>query len=638
VTASSQTLREAFQSLTEDIGELDALLFTTFGLSVEFFEDSVLAPLAVDQAKLSSAQDVFATSEFCDDANVGVFYDANATTALEKRVTFDTYPVFPQRGAFHPKIIVASGMTGGERVVRLLVGSANLTLAGWAHNREAFATVDVQDKATAGPLLTLLNHLLGPEEQRYDHLEQHLRSLADQATAPDSPRLHVTIPGRTNSLMQELSGRGLEKLTVYAPYFADQPMEYLRQACPEGDLTLVPSQDEDGRLGLSEAVVGNIVEAEQSTVQLRRLKAAAQQEEHRFDHFKAFGLPQGVIVGSHNATRAALGQADGGGHQNIEVSLELPGRPAPETVAFEETPRGTPEDELSQSEDTVEQRMPASISVTADWKSDSYLIELGRPMPDCAIKLPGIAHEYRLDDENLSVAFSDASQVKLLERKWFEVYRTAPDRQRIYRGLINETHWRTYRREAVLDSLTACFDAWADGTLDDPTAQQEHLLSASERVMADADARARPARVDTAEDDVFANYFRFFRASQRYWQRLKRSLDGDDATSCVRLMVSAPGSLERVVELTEDRLEEEGGDSWSVYRFVLVHELERLVRLVRQHTDADEVLEVAQKLEGRIGTLVERFEEHSTWQEVRKREDLSQTAQFLMERMEYEGD
>ena len=159
MSAPTKTLRDALDELIGDITDIDALLFTTFGLSVEFFEDCVLGTLAFDEPRLSSAHDVFGASEYCDEVNLGIFYDANITEAIDKRVSFQSFPVFVDDGAFHPKVIVASGDVDGERVIRLLVGSANLSLAGWAHNREIYATVDVDDASTAAPLLALLKYL-----------------------------------------------------------------------------------------------------------------------------------------------------------------------------------------------------------------------------------------------------------------------------------------------------------------------------------------------------------------------------------------------------------------------------------------------------------------------------------------------
>lgn len=646
MSAPTRQLREAFECLTADVGEVDALVFTTFGLDVEFFEDSVLGPLAVDQLKLSSAQDVFGASEYCQETNVGVFYDANATEAVEKRVTFQTHPVFLENGAFHPKVILVSGRTGGERVVRLLVGSANLSLAGWAKNREIFATVEVTDAATARPLLELLEFLVESQDQRavelrerYGPVLDHLSDVAQREAGADSPRLHVTIPGRTPSMMERLRERTIDELTVYSPYFGKEPFDYLRRACPDGTLRVVAAQDEDGRLPLPVSEVDELLASETSAVKLARLPDTEGDGEYRFDHLKAYAWPGALVVGSHNATEAALGTPDGGGSQNVEVSVEFPDVAPLETAEFAEPPEGTPEEELSSPEDFVEKRLSASIGVTANWKEDVYEIELGEPMPDCDIDLPGLETNPRLDERRLTVAFTEQAQVELLEQKWFEVYRRSPQREQVYRGLVNEKHWRTYRREAVLDSLTACFDAWVAGTVDDPTAQDEHLVSASERLLADAENRAQPLRTSSLDDDLFENYFRFFRASQGYCERLGRAIGNGDVTGCVRLLVSAPGSLERVVELAEEQVERDGEEFWSVYRFVLAHEMERLLDRVRDSAGhLEEVMDVVDDLEPRVASLVECFEQHPAWQNVRARDEVHSAAKFALREMGYLDD
>lgn len=652
----TRMLRRAFEELGEGVVEIDALLFTTFGFSVEFFEDCVIGPLAVDQTKLSSAQEVFGASEFCDEANVAVFYDANATKATDKRVTFDTFPVFPEQGVFHPKIILLSGRTDDERVVRLLVGSANLGLAGWAKNREIFTVVDIIDEATAEPLSALLDCLFASQRDRaaelhdrYGHVQERLEALAGRPATETSPRLHVSIPGQTTSLMRYLIDQQAEALTCYSPYFGSEPLEFLGQICPEGRVTVVAAQDEDGRLPLPaeqvEALSAADFDAEGAAknVALARIPDPDDDEEYRFDHFKAYGWWGRTIIGSHNATQAALGRPDGTGHRNVEVSVELPGATSPEAVEFSERPVGTPKEDLEMPEDVAARAVPASIEVTADWKEGVYVIELGEAMPDCVIDLPGLSRGLRLDEATKAIPFSERSRVELLEQKWFEVLRRTSrsdsTTEPVYRGLINERHWRTYRREAVLDSLTACFDAWVSGTVDDPTAQDDHLVSASEKLLADSEGRAQPLHAGPLDDDVFENYFRFFRASQGYWERLDRVIEADDATRCVRLLVSAPGSLQRVLELTETHVEEDGEDFWSVYRFVLVHEMRRLLNRVRDSAcHLEEVSEVVERLEPAVIRLVEVFEEHPAWQRVEASGELKESARFVLEEMGYRDD
>ena len=645
MSSPTRKLRDALEDLTAGIDEIDAVLFTTFGLSVEFFEDCVLGALALDQFKLSSAQDIFGASEYCDRVNLGVFYDANITDAVDKRVTFDSYPVFPKQGVFHPKLILVSGRSDTDRIVRLLVSSANLSLAGWAKNREVFSTIEIGDAHTASPLLQLLDYLFSTQRRReaelrekYSHVVEHLSKLSDNSSPGPTARLHVTIPERTPSLMQYLAGQNIDELTVFSPYFGSRPFDYLSSACPDGSVTVVAAQDEEGRLPIPATAVTAVNEAESSPIRLARIPKS-DDNEYRFDHFKAYSWPGSLLVGSHNATQAALGLPDGTGHRNVEVSVQFTDARAPKTVEFDTPPQGTPEDQLEPPEDLLSQRLPGSIAVTADWKEEHFIVELGEAMPDCSIDLPGIAALPLPGDETFTVPFSDTARVELLEKKWFEVHRRHPKRERIYRGLINEMDWRTYRREAVLDSLTACFDAWVTGTVDDPTGNEDHLVPASERLLADSEQRAKPLKAGPIDDNLFENYFRFFRASQRYRDRLAHTVDNDDATGCARLLVSAPGSLQRVLELVEKQIERDGDEFWSVYRLVLVHELRRLLAWLRGAAHQQgEVMEVIDKLAPRTEALVERFEQHPAWQNIHTDEEIKRAAQFVMQKLGYSHD
>jgi hypothetical protein len=641
VSPKAQKLSDALNALTEDFTEIDGIIFTTFGLSVDFFENCVLGPLAVNQPKLSSAQDVFGASEYCANNNVSVFFDPTATSPVEKRVTFPSYPVFVEDGVFHPKTIIVFGQTGGEPKATLLVGSANISLSGWAKNREVFSTIDISSEATAKPLLEFVRYLLDSQqndtselEETYRPLLEYLAETSDVSPPANVPKLHVTLPGEGDSLMSHIAEESGTDVTIFSPYVSPAP-SYLCQAAPEGTVTLVPARDESGRLLVEEQMVDRLYGDKSDAISLAQDPRTASDEDYRFSHFKLFGLSDSVIVGSHNATKAALGTTDGSGHRNVEVSVELPGISALQTTPFKDRPDGTPEDDLFAPEDQFDFPLPAAVAVTADWRQEVYRLDLEEPMPEYGIKLPGIDGPIRLDEQSNEVSFTDRARVALLDQKWFEAYQLSANNPDTYRGLINEKNWQTYRKEAAFDSLTACLDAWLSGAVDDPTAEQDHLVSVSEKLLADAEDRAKPSRREAMEDDVFENYFHLFRASEQYQGRLEGAIDSGNIDTGVRLLVSAPGSLERVIELAEQRLQPDDSE-WTVYRFIMVQEIKRLLELVKNMAStADELQNVVKRLEPRVRNLVEMVETHPAWSRLEKRTDLEPTVQFLLEEMGY---
>ncbi len=648
----ASTVRAALHRMVDDLEHLDALIFTTFGLSVPFFEDNVLGPLANEKFKLSTLNEIHAASNFCDKHNLAVFYDGHATTAIDKRATFDTFPVFLPSGAFHPKVVVVFGRAHQQPVVRLLVASANLTLSGWAKNREVVAVTDVDRPAVAGPLSQLLQWLFetqGSREaelrERYDGLLAHLDAISQissDSSESSSRRLLVSIPSRTNSLMSILAATGAASMLVASPYFGPRAHAYFRQnlfreSPGDIDLRLVPAVDEHDRLALLQSDVETFWDDDRA--QLGRLDTL-DADADRFDHFKLIAWEDTAVVGSHNATEAALGSADGTGHKNVEVSLAMPcNYSSLGYQSYDEMPAGQPsEDELF--DDQPRRQLPCRVEVTADWRERVYTVEADRTLAGYEVRLPGIERRVPIE-EHAEVPFSWQTDVELLERRWFEVFRLQADGpRRIYRGYINEVHWRGFRREAVMESLTACLDAWVEGTAIDDAFKPDFMRPLSEQLRVDREERLEPAKLDTGSDDVFENYFRLFRATRSFWERFENTLtrqSGEpDVEGAARLLHSAPGSLQRVIELIEERTGKED-DPWSVYRFVLVHEVARLIKQARealQERRATELQDTLDELDARASALCETFEAHPAWAGVMQQGD-TDVLNYVLEELGY---
>ncbi len=632
-TSSQQTstVRAALHKIADDLDHIDALIFTTFGLSVPFFEDNVLGPLANEKFKLSTLNEIHAASTYGEKHNLAVFYDGHATTAIDKRATFDTFPVFLDSGAFHPKVAVVFGRANQEPVVRLLVGSANLTLSGWAKNREVVAVSEVDHSDVAQPLSMLLEWLFESQRSRADALREryadllgHLGSIGSIGSVGSGSgssnstrrRLLVSIPSRTESLMSTLADARAKSMLIASPYFGPRAHAYFRKNLGDIDLRLVPAVDDSERLPLLQSDVEEFWD--DANAQLGRLDTLDDEAE-RFDHFKLIAWEDTVVVGSHNATEAALGSSDGSGHRNVEVSLAMAGSYSSLGYdSYEEMPAGQP-NELELLDDQPQRQLPCRIDVTADWQKRVYILEAARALPGYELRLPGIERRVPVE-EQVEVPFSRQTDIELLDRRWFEVFRLEADGpRRIYRGYINEVHWRGYRREAVMESLTACLDAWVQGTADDDAYNPDFMRPLSEQLRLDREERLEPAQLDAGSDDVFENYFRLFRATRSFWERFEETLDAEngepDFEGAARLLHSAPGSLKRVIELVEERTQNEE-NPWSVYRFVLIHEVARLIRQARVALDehgASELLETLGDLDGRASKLCKHFEDHPAW-------------------------
>ena len=200
-------LREQYREELLEPLDPDALIFTTFAFGETFFEDNILGWIGADTKRLQTLGERDEAETWAAEHGVSVFFEPTVYNGVSKRLTYPTYPVTPPDGVFHPKMIVASGEgNDGKRRVRLLVASANLTRSGWGKNREVAATVDVENSATASPLLDLLHWIFertdgskrpsgeGGLPSSYGEVVDRLEELANHEANPGDSKLIVTIP------------------------------------------------------------------------------------------------------------------------------------------------------------------------------------------------------------------------------------------------------------------------------------------------------------------------------------------------------------------------------------------------------------------------------------------------------------
>ncbi|PMG01912.1 hypothetical protein BCV02_13020 [Vibrio breoganii] len=178
-------LSQALVDQVEQLGPLKRAWFTSFNLSVDFFERHVLSTLLemdkprsrIDfelmQQRLNGQLKVArrGKSRVESKLDVKVFADQRMYDAGDvKRTSIEIYGVnptmlHPARGAFdhntlfHPKVIYLEDEQG--RSV-LGVGSANLTLSGWSINQEVFVFKPVTHKAQLQSIYQFFDVLFAP--------------------------------------------------------------------------------------------------------------------------------------------------------------------------------------------------------------------------------------------------------------------------------------------------------------------------------------------------------------------------------------------------------------------------------------------------------------------------------------------
>lgn len=161
-----------------EIGDLEALVMTTYGLDVSYFERYILPaffPLLGEGPASEPHRPLF---EYLEESQIpiSVIYDASqlirgeqlvsSEASVLKELRWQAHPVMPKVGVFHPKLIIALSDKKGDKFLTIGCASANLTRPGWAQNFEVCVlqsiklTLNVQNSLVMDvlALLELLNN------------------------------------------------------------------------------------------------------------------------------------------------------------------------------------------------------------------------------------------------------------------------------------------------------------------------------------------------------------------------------------------------------------------------------------------------------------------------------------------------
>lgn len=599
----AHTMRRALEELV-DGGDVGALIMTSFTFDPGFFEDNVLTALTGHGGqKLDSWAAIHEASLWASEHGLAVFHDARMLRSAELRATLDVFPVCPTHGVFHPKIACA---LIGQRV-RVLVASANLSYAGWGRNRETWAVVEVTDAGCAAPLGEMLTALGDACPGARGHLTALIDALAAIATRPalpGSPRFVATHPGDRRAGLDALTDAldGVPgPLTIASPYLRPGLSTYLSAAFPGRPVLLAPAP----RVGEDTVEMTAADIAALDAHALHGFVEVGGRDPGRHDHLKVYQWDGGVMLGSHNATEAALGPASPDartGSGNWEASVILPTR----TPLLSTTPAGPPvgvtdPTELGLDLEAGGMLVDAWVQVEVDWSALAYAVHvedgLGAEGAAYTIDLPGLgvlglgALDWQPAADGAvaaRVAFSwgggdaDAVERALLTRKWYELSRLEPAASR--RGLVLERDWAGSRRSLRLASLETILNAWRRDDLSDPV---RAARAGTWRGQAELEGE-HAAPVDGAsgyDEDVFHNFFDVFRARRRFVTRLERRRHDEGVESlesyarrmrsCLR---GSPDSLLAMVEGMHDEYGE--GTSWDALGFTLTAELRRVLEVV----------------------------------------------------------
>lgn len=395
-------------------GDPIAALATTFTFDADFFAQDCLtrflslSTVSGEGDRISSIAAVLEEEDRLSEAQVTVLID-RSSPAEKRNLRWDVVPVEAPGGLLHAKVVVLIW----ERAARVVVGSANLTPAGYRRQVEATLAFDLDpdcqvpssvfdDIATELRRVVDLVPASGARdraESTIDLLEARVADLGLGDRQPADVRIAVAPARPGNSPLGSLDdvwrgGRPLSA-TVLSPFWdGDRPspaiaaVRDLLTGRPAARRSLTAVVEVDPFVGIVRAPASM---ADETGLAIRMFDG--DEAEPRGLHAKVLLIESddwiAAMVGSSNATSAGLGLHATRGHVELNVWIGCPSGSALANVLRALVPIGDPlepgADEWDPAPDedepttpplhpafrwcTVKASPPPSVSLEIDWES-----------------------------------------------------------------------------------------------------------------------------------------------------------------------------------------------------------------------------------------------------------------------------
>ncbi|MFM0741591.1 hypothetical protein PQQ51_30515 [Paraburkholderia xenovorans] len=439
------------------------VLFTTFNFSSRFFEANVLPLLVGDNVSdLEGASETrYAINEDLNTVKCVVVCDRSTCPEPKGDMRYGLLPVGLARGRFHPKLMLMAGTLKDTKKqgVWLSVGSGNLTLSGWAINREVVGMTAVTS-SHAQVLRPLLKWLQDEAARQFEFagnagyqeegdvrdILTALHAALDDANpfpphTPATPTLHLSLPqgyGESAMLHALKGGSRWRMATIVSPYWS--AVDTLVQALDVEQCRFVPSLTADG-----------LYRFPRDTLDLTRHAFAGFREDgERYTHAKALLLhnekQQVLCIGSANFTQAAMLTAQNQKLTNVEAMLRYELHDAPDPWKTVLRPLDDPP--FAQDGENEEEEAPPlppfDATVLYDWKASEFRARLTLtsdvPVSDIVLSIGGRGHCFNAAVAGQPQVITQPHKGAQPVRSFSVTYRLGQGEPMIFRGLITQVN------------------------------------------------------------------------------------------------------------------------------------------------------------------------------------------------------
>jgi hypothetical protein len=576
-----------------DLGPLRKAWFTTFSLNVGFLEGYILPILAGEERPKAAIEfDNLQAALFPIDGpslDLKIFHDVRAlnrdslkrTSVPLHGVDFRIAHLDPSEecfrpGFFHPKVIYLEGAGGAI----LGAGSANLTVDGWARNRECFHFEVLRGRENRNEVRRLFQRI-----HAWCGLSAEFSMPIGPRNEP-SPRKWRFNTSLSNELFTDLLMRtGQDRhLSVWTPYLAKNPpalAEALEHRHGLESLCLVPSLHQ-GRWVMMKPEHAQAFLAPRAGRDL--LIEREFDHANRFSHAKVWLTADNLAIGSWNFTQSAVGLNPQ--RRNVEAGFVLSGnggnRPRglkrlddpfdgtcdaqvleSETVAWESS-MSPPEVPLVLSFDWSTRTWAWSLPVAESWMKlhPELLLPTGAGLttPVDLKQVPkgelvAHVHGFHLRERTVDVRIIKEGRVKTLP-VW--ILERNPEERPL----------------AVYDSWESMIAGLMDRNPERPDKGLKNPGEGAQDLDSDL-ALEDSGKGDPAES---VSYFRLFAAMAGARKRLQ---DSENPRTLRRRLFSEPGCLSEIFEAGTKRLTQKLDPS-HVFQWFLAQELRSLLKVARK--------------------------------------------------------
>jgi HKD family nuclease len=299
--------------------EYSSAILGTYSFGGDFFEDEVLTRLqrlGIRNTTVLTDTEEYKTTDDLGHAGTKYYLD---------------HVRCPQR--FHPKFVLLLGHRRGY----CLVGSANLTAAGWQHNAELmteFKYTDAEDDAATAAIFSQLVEFIDgitttervPSDKTQTAIEEAKRDAPwlDDASGTSAERSVALLNNLSRPLLKQVSDRiphqQVDEIEVISPFFSGDDKQVIQSLCEFSPDRLILNIQPDRVQGFdAAAIIDELPKNTDLTVQA----ITVGDDETRYLHGKLllFRGTENVwsLYGSPNLTTSALGLPATAG--NIELAV-----------------------------------------------------------------------------------------------------------------------------------------------------------------------------------------------------------------------------------------------------------------------------------------------------------------------------